>query len=145
MMSVGGRLGFGWLGDKYERRRIVAISFAMMTAGLLFFGYAAAASLWLLVPFLILFGFGYGGSTATRPSIVAEYFGRANYGTILGLVVGINAIGGIVGPPLAGWVFDTWDSYQGVWLAYSGLAVVASLLIVNVTRVKMPREDSQPD
>jgi len=145
IMSVGGRLSFGWLGDKYGRRRTVAVAFAMMTAGMLLFSYAQAVGLWLLIPFILLFGIGYGGSTATRPSMVAEYFGRANYGTILGLIVGVNAIGAFIGPPLAGWVFDTWDSYQGVWLAYSGLAIVGSLLIVNITRVKMPREDSRPN
>ncbi len=142
ILSVGGRLSFGWLGDKYGRRHTVAAAFAMMTAGLLFFSYVPAVGLWLLIPFLLLFGVGYGGSTATRPSMVAEYFGRANYGTILGLMVGINAVGAIIGPPLAGWVFDTWDSYQGIWLAYSGLAIVGSLLIVNITQVKMTREDS---
>lgn len=139
-MSVGGRLGFGWLGDKYDRRRIVAIAFAMVTAGLFFFGYAPTAGLWLLVPFIFLFGVGYGGSTAVRPSIVSEYFGRANFGTVFGLIVGINAIGGIIGPPLAGWVYDTWGSYQGAWLAYTGLAVAAVLLIFNVSRVEMTRE-----
>ena len=142
ILSVGGRLSFGWLGDKYGRRHTVAAAFAMMTAGLLFFSYVPAVGLWLLIPFLLLFGVGYGGSTATRPSMVAEYFGRANYGTILGLMVGINAVGAIIGPPLAGWVFDTWGSYQGIWLAYSGLAIVGSLLIVNITQVKMIREDS---
>lgn len=142
MMSVGGRLSFGWLGDKYGRRRTVAVAFAMMTAGLLFFSYTPAVGLWLLAPFILLFGVGYGGSTATRPSMVAEYFGRANFGTILGLMVGINAVGAIIGPPLAGWVFDTWGSYQGIWLAYSGLSIVGSLLIVNITQVQTTREDS---
>ncbi len=142
IMSVGGRLSFGWLGDKYGRRRTVAAAFAMMTAGMLLFSYTSAVGLWLLIPFILLFGIGYGGSTATRPSMVAEYFGRANYGTILGLIVGINAAGAFIGPPLAGWVFDTWDSYQGIWLAYSGLAIVGSLLIANITRVEMTRADN---
>jgi MFS family permease len=83
---------------------------------------------------------GYGGSTAVRPSMVSEYFGRANFGTVFGLIVGINAIDGIIGPPLAGWVYDTWGSYQGAWLAYAGLAVAAVLLIFNVSRVEMTRE-----
>lgn len=140
LMSVGGRLGFGWLGDKFDRRRIVAVAFGMVTAGLFFFGYAPTAGLWLLVPFLFLFGVGYGGSSAVRPSMVSEYFGWANFGTVFGLIVGINAVGAIIGPPLAGWVYDTWGSYQGVWLAYAGLAVVAVLLIFNVSRVEMTRE-----
>jgi len=140
MISIAGRLGFGWLGDKFDRRRIVATAFAMMTAGLLCFGYAPAVGLWLFTPFLLLFGIGYGGSSGVRPSIVAEYFGRSNFGTIFGFIVGINAAGAIIGPPLAGWVYDTWGSYQSVWFAYAGLAVVASLLIASVSRVEMARE-----
>jgi MFS family permease len=143
IMSVGGRLSFGWLGDRYGRRRTVAAAFAMMTAGMLLFNYASAIGLWLLFPFILLFGIGYGGSTATRPSMVAEYFGRANYGTILGLIVGINAAGAFIGPPIAGWVFDTWGSYQGVWLTYSGLAIAGSVLIANITRADMTRADNR--
>jgi MFS family permease len=132
ILSVGGRLGFGWLADRSDRRRVVAIAFGLMTVGLLCFGSIASAGLWLLVPFLLLFGVGYGGSTGTRPSIVAEYFGRAKFGSIFGFIVGINALGGIVGPFVAGWVFDTWGSYQGVWLASAGLAVAAIFFIYNV-------------
>ncbi len=140
MMSVAGRLGFGWLGDKFDRRRIVAAAFVMVTAGLLCFGYASAVGFWMLIPFLFLFSVGYGGSTGVRPSIVSEYFGRSNFGTTFGFIVGINAVGMIAGPPLAGWVYDTWGSYHGVWLAYAGVAVVASLLIAGVSRVKTARE-----
>jgi MFS family permease len=144
MMSIAGRLGFGWLGDKFDRRRIVATAFVLVTAGLLCFGYAPAVGFWMLIPFLFLFGIGYGGSTGVRPSMVSEYFGRSNFGTIFGFIVGINGVGAIAGPPLAGWVYDTWGSYQGVWLAYAGVAVVASLLIAGVSRVKMaPESDSE--
>ena len=144
IMSIGGRLSFGWLGDKFDRRRIVTIAFAMMTAGLLFFGYTQVVGLWLLVPFLILFGIGYGGSTGVRPAMVSEYFGRSNFGSVFGFVVGVNAIGAIIGPPLAGWVYDTWSNYQGIWFAYTGLSIVGSLLIFNITRVKITGEDSKP-
>ena len=34
--------------------------------------------------------------------------------------------------PLAGWIFDNWGNYQGIWLAFAGLAVVALLAIATV-------------
>jgi len=145
ILSVGGRLGFGWLADRSDRRRVAAVAFGLITIGLFCFGSAPSAGLWLLVPFLLLFGVGYGGSTGIRPSLVVEYFGRANFGSIFGFIVGINALGGIVGPFLAGWVFDTWGSYQGVWLASAGLAVAAVLLIYNVSPVKIIPESDTKD
>jgi cyanate permease len=41
--------------------------------------------------------------------------------------LGIIALGTIAGPPLAGWVFDNWGSYQPIWLAFAGLAAIAAL------------------
>jgi len=132
LMSVGGRLGLGWLGDKIDRKKVVAAAFISMGIGSLCFGYAPIAGAWLLVPFLILFGIGYGGNNSLRPALTWEYFGRANFGTIFGFIIGISAIGSIIGPPLAGWVFDNWGSYQSIWFAFPGLAVVALISILTI-------------
>jgi len=135
LMSIVGRLGMGWLGDKVDRRRIAAVAFAMMCLGLLCFGYASTLSVWLLVPFLILFGIGYGGSNVQRPSLVREYFGRKNFGTFFGLMVGISHLGNFVGPALAGWTFDTWGRYQGIWFVYAGLAAIAVISVLTISPV----------
>jgi len=135
LISVGGRLGLGWLGDKIDRRRVAAGAFVMMGFGLLCFGYASTLGTWLLVPFLILFGIGYGGNSALRPSLTREFFGRTNFGTVFGLIVGINMLGHLIGPPLAGWVFDNRGSYQGIWFVFAGLAAVALILVLTIPPV----------
>jgi len=138
LMSINGRLGLGWLGDKIDRRWIVTGSFALMGFGLLCFGLASTIGTWLLVPFLVLFGIGYGGCSALRPSLTMEYFGRTNFGTVLGLIMGICALGGIVGPPLAGWVYDNWGNYQGIWLVFAGLPIAAIISILTIPPVNTP-------
>ena len=90
------------------------------------------ASTWLLVPFLILFGIGYGGNYATRPSLVRNFFGRKNFGSVFGLIMGINMLGGIMGAPLAGWAYDNWGSYQGIWFVFAGLAIVAVISVLTI-------------
>ena len=132
LTSIVGRLGLGWLGDKLDRRRVAAGALAMMGLGSLCFGYASAGGTWLLVPFLILFGIGYGGANALRPSLVREFFGRSNFGTVFGLLIGINTLGSVIGPPVAGWVYDNWGSYQGIWLVLAGLAVIALVLVATI-------------
>ena len=129
LTSIGGRLGFGWLGDKTDKKRLMAGASAMTGVGLLCFGLASSGTLWLLVPFLILFGIGYGGNNVLRPSAIRESFGRSNFGAIHGLMVSIMMLGGISGPPLAGWAFDNWGSYQPIWLVLVGLAVVAVVVV----------------
>jgi len=143
LVSISGRLGLGWLGDKVDRKLVATGAFAMMGFGLLCFGYASTAGTWLLVPFLVLFGVGYGGSNALRPSLGREYFGRTNFGTIFGLIIGMGALGETIGPALAGWVYDNWDSYQGIWFVFAGLAAVALISMLTVPPVSKGEEEDK--
>jgi OFA family oxalate/formate antiporter-like MFS transporter len=147
LASIAGRLGLGWLGDKVDKRRVAAGAFAMMSLGLLCFGFISAGDTWLLVPFLIIFGIGYGGNNTLRASLIREFFGRSRFGTIHGFTVGMMALGTIAGPPLAGWVFDNWGSYQPIWFVFAGLAVVALLAVVTTPPVSgtvQPIAETQP-
>ena len=135
LMSIGGRLGLGWLGDVHDRRKVTAGAIAMMGVGTLCFGYASTAGAWLLVPFIVLVGIGYGGCNVLRASLMREYFGRTNFGAIFGLIMGISTLGNITGPLLAGWVFDNWGSYQGIWFAFAALGIVALISLLTVPPV----------
>jgi len=136
VVSIGGRLGFGWLGDRFSKRWITTAGFILTTMGLLCFGYAANAGMWPLVPFLILFSIGYGGVNTMRIALVREYFGRARFGTIHGFMVGIMMLGHIAGAPLAGWVYDNWGSYQGIWFVFAGLTFLASVIIATTPKTR---------
>jgi len=131
LVSIGGRLGFGWLGDRFEKRWIAVLGFALATVGLFCFALAAGGEKWLLAPFILLFSSGYGGSNTMRVALVREYFGRARFGTVHGLVVGIMMLGQIIGPALAGWAYDEWDSYLGIWFIFAALTLL-SLIIMSV-------------
>lgn len=135
LTSISGRLGLGWLGDRLDKRRVIAAAFAMICGGLLCFAFTSLETTWLLVLFLILFGIGYGGNNTLRGSVIRELFGRNNFGAIHGLVIGIMMVGSITGPPLAGWVFDNWHSYQPIWFVFVGLAVAAILLALTTPQV----------
>ncbi|MFC1956454.1 MFS transporter [Chloroflexota bacterium] len=137
LISIGGRLSFGWLRDRVDQRQLSASAFILMGLGLLCFGYAPTGGLWLLVSFLVLFGTGYGSAMVMRPALMREYFGRANFGKILGWMLGINMLGSITGPPVAGWVYDTWNSYQGIWFIFAGVALVTLLSILAVRPVRI--------
>ena len=104
----------------------------MVSSGMLCFGYASAFGTWLLLPFLILFVISYGGIIAQRPPLVREYFGRTNFGAIYGLIMATQMLGNVTGPPLAGWVYDTWGSYQGIWFVFSGLTIVSLIPILTI-------------
>ena len=136
LLSIGGRFGFGWFADKYVAKRLSAFALIMLTLGLVCFEYISLGWAWLLVPFLVLFGFGYGGINTMVGVLLREHFGRGNFGTIIGVVWGILMLGTVAGPPIAGWVFDNWGSYQGTWLVMSGSVFIGAIIMTMTPRVK---------
>jgi len=129
MSSIAGRLGFGWLGDRFPKKYLFGMALFLQAVSLLVLAYSH--SLWQATLFAVLFGPGYGGVTALRFSIQAEYFGRRSFGSIQGLLSGIHTIGTIIGPVLAGWFFDIKGNYFLAWLVLglSTLAVVPLLVL----------------
>ncbi len=125
LISIVGRLASGWLSDRFNKTRVATGFFAIMGLGLLFFSYASNEGVWLLIPFIILFGIGWGGNAPIRAALLREYFGRTKFGTILGFMMGMIALGGIIGTLFAGWVFDNWGSYHAAWLIFACLVFVA--------------------
>jgi MFS family permease len=132
LVTIFGRLGFGWLGDRFNKRQLIAITFIMISLGIVPFIYIATGGIWLALPFLILFSIGYGGNATMMPVLVRAYFGRSSFGAILGFVMTISVVGQILGAPLAGWVFDTWGSYQGAWFG-SAILVFAAMIVMATT------------
>jgi len=135
LTSIVGRLSFGWLGDKFDKRRAAALGFVLTSLGLLSFGYVATARTWMLVPSLVLIGLGWGGPVPMMPALVREYFGRVRLATVLGLVMGVAALCGMAGPPLAGLAFDILGSYQVVWFGFAGLVVAGMISLVTTPSV----------
>ena len=129
LMTIVGRFGFGWLGDKYDKRWTTAIAFLLLATGMVIFNYISNTGMWLLVIFLVIFGIGYGGPVTMLPVLSREYFGRIKLGTIIGLVLGVGTLGSLAGPPLAGWIFDSLGSYRPAWFIMAGISIAGILVI----------------
>ena len=139
LTGIGGRLSFGWLADKFEKRYVAAVSIVLMGLGLIMFESISASRLWMLIPFFVFFPTGFGGSTALVAPLVREHFGVEKFPAITGLMNGMMALGGIVGAPLAALAFDRRGSYQGVWLVLAGILLVALLSMLTSGRAKQLR------
>ncbi len=128
LVSVVGRLLFGWLSDLFNKRLVMAWAFTSMGCGMLVLPYAGTD--YLIFVFLIPFSMGIGGITVLRGAILREYYGMDSFGTMIGIVMGFGAAGGIVGPTLAGFVFDLLGNYQIVWSWFSGCVFLGIFLVI---------------
>jgi MFS family permease len=127
VLSIFGRFGLGWLADLFDKRIIMVASFSLLSLGFFFFCYVEIP--WVMIVFLIVFPVGFGGTVVLRGAILREYFGRQAFGRLLGLVMGAAAAGGMIGPTLAGFIFDTTGSYHYTWISF-GIASSLSVLLM---------------
>jgi len=134
IVSLAGRLGFGWLADYREKRHVLAVSYVLLGLGILLL--AAAREPWQLVFFLAVFSPGWGGSIAVRPAFQAEYFGLRSFGALQGLMFTVSTLGSVAGPVFAGWVHDSTDTYRHAFvvLALATLAAAPAVLMVGKSR-----------
>jgi sugar phosphate permease len=134
LISIVGRVGSGWLSDRFNNVKIAAILMVSLGIGVLLFGYAQIFSTWFLILFAVLFGIGWGGTNTIQATLLLEYFGRTAFGIIIGFSVGLTALGVVIGPLVAGWIFDTYSSYQPAWLLFTGLSIAAAIIMATTPR-----------
>lgn len=133
--GITGRLLVGWLSDRIDRRRAVVLSLGLEVAA--FAALASANGLPMLYPAAIAFGFGYGGSVAVFPALVADYFGRLHAGAIVGRMFAIAGSTAAVGPYVAALLFDATGSYRSAFAfaaALNGGALLLALLLPHPDR-----------
>jgi sugar phosphate permease len=136
LASIMGRISFGWFGDKFDKRFVTAGGFFLLSLGLFLFGYVFARETSYILLIIIVLGLGMGGPIPMTAVLLRKYFGRARLGSILGLVISIIWLGGIIGPPLAGWIYDNFHSYQSAWLIGCIATATAVLLMVTTPNSK---------
>lgn len=128
LVSLFARVPFGWLSDIYDKRHIRAISIGFVSVGLFLFWLIDSASFGLIILFVIFTGLGSGGVMSTQLPLFRAYFGTKHFGTVLGLANVFMTIGVIIGPPLAGRVYDTLGSFAPIWLFLSATAALGAII-----------------
>ncbi len=136
--SLIGRLGFGVFGDYANKRYLIAASIGLQTVGLVFFAFITSNSMWLLVAFLLTYGPGFGGPIPLWPGLQADFFGTRSFGSIMGLLTLTSVIGGLASPIVAGWIFDTTESYRLAWL----ISIFVTLPAIPLLLLNRPPRDS---
>jgi sugar phosphate permease len=131
LVSTAGRLGIGWISDYVNHKTVLGLMVLGQCVSLFIFLYAQ-------VPFILflsvtIFSLSYGGIIVLRIGVLRDCYGTARIGALIGLCMGLSHLASIGGPVLAGWLFDTTDSYSLAWIAGSALLLVGVplALIIN--------------
>jgi MFS family permease len=121
----------GLLARRLRVRLLGAAGFAMLAAATML--TISVSGVPMLFASMMLFGAGIGGMIFLQNIVWADYFGREYAGSIRGLSTPVVLIGGSLGAPIAGYVFDSTGTYNVVWWTAVGLLIAAALTVL-VTR-----------
>ena len=132
LISLAGRLPFGWCADVFTTKYVGATSIFLLSAGLFIFSFIDANSFPLMILYATIAGLSMGGMMPCRIALAREYFGVRRFGTIMGLLNVFTSTGVIVGAPLVGWVYDTSGSYGNIWLIYSGVTMLGVISLLTI-------------
>ncbi|HET9192991.1 MAG TPA: MFS transporter [Vicinamibacterales bacterium] len=136
--SLAGRLGTGWLLDRFFAAHVAFGLLAMAAAGT--FLLATADSIVLGVLAAALIGGGMGGEADVTPYLLSRYFGLRAFSALYGLTWTAYAIAGAIGPILMGRAFDVAGSYGTLLPALAGGIVAVAMLLLFLPRYE-PRSD----
>ena len=125
--SIVGRLALTALSGKLPSTRLLQGCLAAQPVA---FGLwlVAGGTYPLLVCFAVVLGVAYGGFVALGPEVSAVLFGVVGLGSVMGLQFLGAGLGGLFGPPLAGWLADTSDGRTAPIVLALSVSVVAFFL-----------------
>jgi MFS family permease len=134
--SLVGRFAIGWLADRMGRIKTLMLMQGLM--GLSYLVWAGAQDPWVFAVFALWFGLSYGSIVSLLPAICMDLFGGRAVSAIIGTLYTGAALGNLLGPVLAGQVFDMTQSYALViWitLGISGLATYSCWRILKYPKL----------
>ena len=131
-MNFAGTLGSGWLTDRYDPRKLLAIYYSFRGISLLFLPFVTEPL--GLGAFAILFGLDYIATVPPTTALVADNFGRRNVGTVYGWVFCSHQIGAALAAWGGGMARDALGSYGTAFLIAGALAVAGAMMALQIQR-----------
>ncbi|WP_406201169.1 MFS transporter [Streptomyces sp. NBC_01017] len=138
VFDVVGTIASGWLTDRFESRRLLAVYYALRGISLLFLPMLLASTVHPSMLFFIVF---YGLDwVATVPPTVAlcrEHYGEDS-AIVFGWVLASHQVGAALVAFLGGVARDVFGTYDMVWYASGALCAAAALMALVIRRQPAP-------
>ena len=126
LAGMGGRLAFGILGDKVGAKNLLVAGLLVQALGAL--AYFFVRQLGEFYAVAALFGFTYAGVMPLYAVLARENFPLRMMGTIIGGTAMAGSLGMAAGPLAGGWIYDTYGSYGGLYIASFAIGIGAVLI-----------------
>ncbi len=132
--SILGMLSAGFVSDRLGSIRLLCTCMFVMTLAIAWLLVSGDA--WTFYLFATVFGFFYGGAIPLWTMVPVRLFGTRSLGSIFGILMLLGTIGGAIGAPMSGLVFDLAGSYRIAFIVGAGIGVLTIVLSLLLLRYK---------
>ena len=139
--DISGRIIVGFITDRFDRKKLLTISFSLLTLGILGVSIIASQNEYEyldknlgIILFIIFFGLGFGSSVPLRLTLAADYFGRKNYGSMVGILNTVGAVFGTLSPLLIGLTKDFTGEYKYAYYILTAMMIFSIPLIISLKK-----------
>ena len=126
LAGMGGRIGFGVLGDRFGAKRILVIGLLLQAFGT--FAFFFVRDLGAFYAAAAFFGFIYAGVIPLYAVLIRENFPLKMMGAIIGGTAMAGSLGMATGPLTGGLIFDRFGAYDWLYVSAAGIGIGAFLI-----------------
>jgi MFS family permease len=126
LAGLGGRVAFGFLGDRFGAKRVLVSGLLLQAFGALAYFFVRELSAFYAVA--AFFGFIYAGVMPLYAVLARENFPLRMMGTIIGGTAMAGSLGMATGPLAGGLIYDTFASYGWLYIGACGIGIGAFLI-----------------
>lgn len=132
------KLIFGRLSETITARLAYVVILILQATGLTILIFSAGSGVtWIAIG---IFGLGMGGVGALTPLVITDMFGLKRFGSIMGLTRPAIIIPVVVGPIMAGMIYDSTGGYDLVF------GITVGLLVISIGMFSLARApDTRPE
>jgi cyanate permease len=127
-MAIAGRLGLGMVIDRFDPRRVTAVSIVSQAAALLTILHFETVPIVLAA--CAVFGFSVGNLITLPPLIMHREFSAASFVVVMGLSNAISGTIGSLGPAVVGLVSGWSGGYDTALVLCIALQLIAAAIVV---------------
>ena len=136
-------LGWGVMADRFTPR--VCLVVALAATGMVLLYLITVSSLFGAYGFGVMWGLSTAAIGVLEHMMLAQYFGRASYGSIIGTLGPLQTAALGLGPTLGTRVRDLTKSYTGIQLGMAAVFLCAALLVLLIRPPGMPKSGATQD
>jgi sugar phosphate permease len=129
--SILGKLLFGAVADRYDKRRLLLVPVACTLLQLV--TLVSEPGFPVLLVICGLAGFAIGGELPVWAALVGERFGQVSFGTAMGLMSPVNTLIGLMAIGFVGGAFDATGSYAMPFSVLAGFVVLSGFLTLLIS------------